>query len=82
MSIKYKLIKIEENQPEKVVVLSEDNFDIILEAIGIYENYLEDNTPAAGDDLDLEYHTEAVNAFESANDKLMKFIHSPKLLIE
>ena len=78
----YRITKIEENQPEKTVVLSENDFDCLLESLQVYDGHLEDSQPMYDDSPDYEEWADSLYAFESLDDKIMKFIHSPKLLIE
>jgi hypothetical protein len=42
MTVTYKLIKIEKNQPEQSVELTEDEIDAIFDAMGDYQDYGEE----------------------------------------
>jgi hypothetical protein len=73
----YKLIKIEANQPEKVMELSESDFNTLCESVQQYENYLEDSQPMFDEEDPEEFNSwqEANDEFEKFDEKLIRFIH-------
>lgn len=75
--ITYKIVKIEANQPEKTVELSGQDFDVLLNCMSVYENYLEDSQPSYDDEelTNMQYYTNEVNDFEALDEKMMRFIH-------